>query len=78
MNRVITTNNTCAALDSLSEQLLAAMEKNHINASQIAKRVGCDRKMIYPLLREPYRAPLFGNLIEILDACGLKEVTIRW
>lgn len=78
MNHVITTKNTLAALDSISDQLIQAMNKKGLDACALAKIAGVDRKIIYPLLREPYKAPLFGNLIEILDAAGLKEVTIRW
>jgi DNA-binding phage protein len=49
-----------------------------MSAVQLARAAGCERKIIYPLLSEPYKAPHFGNLIEILNALGMKQITITW
>lgn len=78
MNRTIMNMNTLNALDNLSAVIRKEMNKKGFNAVTLAEKAGVDRKMIYPLLHEPYKAPNFGNLIAILDVLGLKEVTIKW
>lgn len=78
MNRTIMNINTLNALDNLSDVIRKAMKEKGFNATILSEKAGVDRKMIYPLLHEPYKAPNFGNLIAILNVLGLKEVTIKW
>lgn len=78
MNRQASTVNVYRALDDLSRQINEAMRKQDMNAVQLARAAGCERKIIYPLLTEPFKAPHFGNLIEILNALGMNQITITW
>lgn len=78
MNRTIMNINTLKALDNLSTVIRNEMKEKGFNAVTLAEKAGVDRKMIYPLLHEPYKAPNFGNLVAILNVLGLKEVTIKW
>lgn len=78
MNRQASTVNVYRALDDLSRQINEAMEETGMSAVQLARAAGCERKIIYPLLSEPYKAPHFGNLIEILNALGMNQITITW
>ena len=78
MNRVICNATILRALDDLSLTIRDKMKAEGFNASSLANKADVSRKMIYPLLHEPYTAPNFNNLIAILDALGLDEITIKW
>ena len=78
MNKSPMNARTIAGMDSVSKVIQEELKRQNMSYSQLARLSGVERKTIMKMAHEPYYPSHFGTYIEVLDALGLKEITITW
>lgn len=77
-NRIISNRQTVKAMDSVARVLNERMKEAGLIVAALARKSGIERKTIAPMVNGPYKMPHFENMINVLDAAGLKSITITW
>ena len=78
MNKSPMNARTIAGMDSVAKVIQEELKRQNMSYSQLARLSGIERKTIMKMAHEPYYPSHFGTYIEVLDALGLKEITITW
>ena len=78
MNKSIMNHRTLKGMNSIAKVIQEHMKEQGISYSELARRSGVERKTIMRISHEPYMPSHLGTYIEVLDALGLKEITITW
>ena len=78
MNKSPMNARTIAGMDSVAKVIQEELKRQNMSCSQLARLSGVERKTIMKMAHEPYYPSHFVTYIEVLDALGLKEITITW
>lgn len=78
MNKSPMNARTLRGMDSIAKVIQEELKRQGLNYTQLARLSQVERKTIMKMAHEPYMPSHLGTYIEVLDALGLKEITITW